>query len=274
MTLHDFKKVTDSYSNTKKMPVLFVGHGNPLNAIEKNTYSLGWETLGKNLPQPNAILSISAHWLTEGTFVHISQKPKTIHDFWGFPQKLYKVSYPCPGAPDFAADAQKIIKKTKVQQDSEWGIDHGTWVVLMHLFPKANIPVFEMSIDVTKPSQFHFELGRELAKLREKGVLIMGTGNIVHNLGIIQYDAQANPFDWAIEFDALSKKLIEEGNFEALINYHKLGHAAQLSIPTPDHYWPMLSILGLRDKKDTISFPINGIAHGSISMRAFLYSAQ
>lgn len=271
MTLKQLKKITESYENTPRMPVIFVGHGSPMNAIERNEYSLGWEALGKRLIRPNAVLCISAHWLTEGTFVHDAKKPKTIHDFWGFPEELYKISYPCPGAPEKAKELQSLIKGTKVMTDSEWGLDHGTWVVMTHLFPRADVPVFEMSIDVNMNSESHYQLGQELIALRDKGVLIVGSGNIVHNLGIMQYEASAKPFDWALEFDELTKKLIEKGDDRSLIEYQKLGKAAHLSVPTPDHYWPMLYALALRRKNDNISFPVNGISNGSISMRAILF---
>lgn len=272
MTLKQFKSKAASYSKTSKMPVLFIGHGNPMNAIEANQYTRAWESLSKKLSKPNAILSVSAHWLTERTFVHAAKRPKTMHDFWGFPDELYEIQYNCPGAPKLAKEVQSLIKKMKVESDSEWGIDHGTWVPLRYLFPEADVPVFQLSIDVSKPSKFHYDIGKELALLRERGVLIIGSGNIVHNLGRMQYEPDAKPYDWAVEFDELSKELVIKGEHEPLITYEKLGKAAVLSIPTPDHYWPLLYSLALQKKDDQISFPVNGIAHGSVSMRAIVIS--
>lgn len=270
MALKEFEQVTEQFSHTQKMPVLFVGHGSPMNAAEDNAFARAWKTLGKSLPKPTAILAISAHWLTEGTFVHVAKKPKTIHDFWGFPKALYDMTYPCPGAPEIARETKELVKKVKVGEDTDWGIDHGTWIVLHHLYPNADIPVFQMSIDISKPSQFHYELGALLAPLRKKGVLIMGSGNLVHNLGRIAWDEKAEPFDWAIEFDATAKKLLEKGDHRSLVAYEKLGTAAALAIPTPDHYWPLLYTLGLKESGDGLTFPVEGIAHGSVSMRAVL----
>jgi 4,5-DOPA dioxygenase extradiol len=268
MTLQEFRKLSEAFLNTPRMPALFVGHGSPMNGIENTSFARGWKTLGDTLPRPTVILAISAHWLTEGTFVHIAEEPKTIHDFWGFPKALYDITYPCPGSPAYAKAAQTLLTETSVHTDRDWGIDHGTWIVLHRMFPAADIPVFQMSIDMSKPARFHYELGRALAPLREKGVLIMGSGNIVHNLGRIDFAPDAKIFDWAAEFDEQAKMLITKGDHEALINHEKLGHAASLAIPTPDHYWPLLYILGLKESGDEVSFPITGIVHGSISMRA------
>lgn len=270
MTLKEFAQVTDAFPSTLRMPVIFVGHGSPMNGIEDNAFSRGWKTLGDSLPRPLAILAISAHWLTEGTFVHVAEKPKTIHDFWGFPKELYDLTYPCPGTPVYAKAAQALIATTRVETDLDWGIDHGTWIVLHRMFPEADIPVFQMSIDMSKSAQFHYELGRELAALREKGVLIMGSGNIVHNLGRINFNEDASIFDWAAEFDETAKALIAKGDHAALIDHEALGHAAALAIPIPDHYWPLLYTLGLQAKNEEVSFPIEGITHGSISMRSVL----
>ena len=200
-------------------------------------------------------------------------QPTTIHDFWGFPEDLYRVRYDCPGAPELAAELRSLIKVARVEPDAEWGIDHGTWVPLRFLFPDADIPTLQLSIDLARPSRFHYQLGAELAPLRDQGVLIIGSGNIVHNLGRVSYDSDAEPFDWAEEFDAQARELIEAGDHEALIAYEELGKAASLSIPTPDHYWPLLYVLGLQGKDERggaepISFPVEGIAHGSVSMRA------
>ncbi len=268
MTLHELKKIIDTLPSMPRMPVLFVGHGSPMNALEQNIYTRSWKDLGEKLPRPSAILSISAHWITEGTFVHVEAKPKIIHDFYGFPKELYALTYPCPGAPEVASATQEILTPTIVLPDSQWGIDHGTWVVLHHMFPNADIPVFQMSIDVSRSHEQHYELGRLLMPLREKGVLIMGSGNLVHNLGRIDFNEEAVPFDWALEFDTQAKNLLQDGDHRALINYENLGQSAAISIPTPDHYWPLLYALGLQEKNESLTFPVEGISHGSISMRA------
>ena len=268
MTLREFTAHADMLPSTPRMPALFVGHGSPMNAIEDNSFARGWNRLGKDLPRPAAILAISAHWLTEGTFVHVATKPKTIHDFWGFPKALYDMHYPCTGAPNIARAVTTMNTPTHIAPDTDWGIDHGTWIVLKRMYPDADIPVFQLSINMSQPSQFHFELGQALAPLREKGVLIMGSGNLVHNLGNISFEEHAEPFDWAVEFDAQAKTLLNKGDFQSLIAYEKHGHAAALAIPTPDHYWPLLCTLGLVQANEHLSFPIEGIAHGSISMRA------
>ncbi len=273
MTLGDLKNLADSGGVSEKMPVVFFGHGSPMNGIEDNQYSRAWIELGTKLPRPRAILSISAHWLTEGTRVHVAEKPKTIHDFWGFPKELYNLTYPCAGSPEVAHETQKLVGKTEVAPDNDWGVDHGTWIVLHRVFPKADIPVFQMSIDYTKDAAWHYELGRELAGLRRRGVLIIGSGNIVHNLGIIDFDPAAKPRDWALEFDDTARILIEQGNHKALMEYEKLGHAADLAIPTPDHYWPLMYILALQEKDESLSYPIDGIAHGSVSMRTITFGS-
>lgn len=268
MTLNDLKTFAENSPATEKMPVLFIGHGSPMNAIENTVWSEVWKKVGEAVPRPRAILSVSAHWLSEGTRVHAAEKPKTIHDFYGFPKALYDMTYPCPGSPADAKGTAKIITRAQVAEDLDWGIDHGTWIVLARMFPKADIPVFQLSIDISKPSEFHYELGKELRALREKGILIMGSGNIVHNLGRVNFDPNAKPFDWALEFDDVSKKLLEAGDDTSLIHYEKLGHAAKLSVPTPDHYWPLLYILGARDEKEKLEFLTEGVTFGSVSMRA------
>lgn len=270
MSVHEFLDATESLPNTEKMPALFIGHGSPMNGIEDNSYSRGWEALGQSLPRPKAILSISAHWYTEGTFVHVGEKPMTIHDYWGFPEASYQVEYRAPGAPTLARTIKTLITNTEVHEDSDWGLDHGTWTVLHRMYPEADVPVFQLSIDLSKPPSFHYELGAQLLALRAKGVLIMGSGNLVHNLGHVNFHPDAKRFDWAEEFDILASKLILKGDHQPLIAYDTLGHAAALSIPTPDHYLPLLYILGLQGTDDEVSFPIEGIAHGSISMRSVL----
>jgi 4,5-DOPA dioxygenase extradiol len=255
---------------TQRMPALFVGHGSPMNGIEDNSFVRGWERLGADLPRPRAILSISAHWLTHSTEVHIAENPRTIHDFWGFPEVLYALTYPCPGSPFDASAVESLVKSTHINKDSDWGIDHGTWIVLHRMYPAADIPVFQMSIDMTRSHKEHYELAKEFALLRKRGVLIMGSGNLVHNLGMIDFNEHANTFPWAREFDEKARELIARHDHQSLIGYEKLGHIAQLSIPTPDHYWPLLYILGLQEEDEGVTFPIEGITHGSISMRSVL----
>ena len=250
--LETLKKLSD-LPETKRMPALFVGHGSPMNGIEENAYVEGWKALGRNLPRPRAILSISAHWLTRGTEVHAAKKPRTIHDFWGFPKELYELNYACPGSPEYAAATIEAVTGTKVRADQEWGIDHGTWIVLHRMYPAADIPVFQMSIDMTRSHKEHYALAKELSLLRRRGVLIMGSGNIVHNLGMIDFNGHAGVFPWAADFDGITKDLIMKRDHTALMNYEKLGHAATLAIPTPDHYWPLLYILGLEENDEEAS---------------------
>lgn len=268
MTLHEFGQIMTTLQPTPRFPVLFIGHGSPMNALQYNTYTKGWAELGKILSRPSAILSVSAHWLTEGTKVHGVEKPKTIHDFYGFPKELYDMRYDAPGSPRLAEETVAVLEPTMVTRDTDWGLDHGTWVPLLHMFPDATIPVFQMSIDVSRSHRAHYELATLLRSLREKGVLIIGSGNIVHNLGNITWEENAKPFEWAECFDERAAMLLADGNHDALIAYEKLGADAALSIPTPDHYWPLLYALGATTKNEPVSFPVRGIAHGSISMRA------
>ena len=269
MKLSSLKKVADKYGSSDKMPVLFVGHGNPMNAILDNSFTQGWTEITNDLPKPNAILCVSAHWETNGTFVTAMDRPKTIHDFYGFPQKLFDVQYPSPGAPAYAKEVQEVVETTEVKPDHEWGLDHGTWSVLVKMFPQADIPVFQLSLDYSKPAQFHYDLSQELASLRRKGVLIMGSGNIVHNLRMADLRNESNPYDWALEFDALSKNLIERREHKRLIEYQKLGKAAQLSIPTPEHYLPMLYAIALQEQGEEVTFFNEQMAFRSGSMRSF-----
>lgn len=250
------------------MPVLFIGHGNPMNAIEDNEFSKAWKTIPQHLPKPKAILCISAHWQTSGTFITVAEKPKTIYDFYGFPKSLYEVKYDCPGAPDLANDIIHNIERTKVTGDKNWGLDHGTWSILAQMYPAADIPVIQLSINKKEGMFFHYELAKELGFLRRKGVLIVGSGNIVHNLRMAIFSPDAKPYDWALEFDEQVKELLLQENFTSLINYRKLGKAALLSVPTPDHYIPLLCCLGLKTKEETLTFPVVGMAFGSGSMRS------
>jgi 4,5-DOPA dioxygenase extradiol len=252
----------------RKMPALFVGHGSPMNAIEDNEFSRAWEKVGKGLPRPNAILCISAHWETSGTLVTGMEKPKTIHDFGGFPPELYAMEYAAPGSPGLARVTQEAVQKTRVRLDQSWGLDHGTWSVLCRMFPSADVPVIQLSLDRTQAPAFHYSLGRELHALRNKGVLIVGSGNIVHNLGVIAW--QDKGYDWAIEFDETVKHLIASGDHDSIVRYQSLGQAARLAIPTNEHYLPLLYILALQDKQEQIRFFADRVTLGSISMRSLL----
>jgi 4,5-DOPA dioxygenase extradiol len=251
-----------------KMPALFVGHGNPMNAIEDNEFSAAWAAVGKRLPRPNAILCVSAHWETRGTLVTGMDKPKTIHDFGGFPPELYAVEYPVPGSPALARLTQATVKKATVGFDQSWGLDHGTWSVLCRMFPEADIPVIQLSLDGTQAPEYHYALGQELRSLRNRGILIVGSGNIVHNLRVIQWEDKA--YDWAIEFDATIKGLIERGDHGAIAKYHELGKAAQLAVPTNEHYLPLLYILALQEKQEQPRFFADRVTMGSLSMRSVL----
>jgi 4,5-DOPA dioxygenase extradiol len=267
-TLGDAFAGLTSLPLSERMPVAFIGHGNPMNAIEDNAYSKSWKSLGTKLPKPKAILCVSAHWETSGTYVTAMEKPKTIHDFGGFPQALFDAQYPAPGSPEVAKETAKEVKKTNVGLDDKWGLDHGTWSVLLPMYPKADIPVLQLSLDYTKPPQYHYELAKELSKLRERGVLIIGSGNIVHNLRMMKWNG--GNYDWAEEFDAVAKKHIASGDHKPLIEYEKLGNAAKLSIPTNEHYLPMLYILGLTAKNESPTFFNESVDLGSVSMRSFV----
>jgi len=269
MKLNELNKLADNFAPSPKMPVLFVGHGNPMNAISENSFTRGWAESVKNLPNPKAILCVSAHWETKGTFVTAMESPRTIHDFGGFPQELFDVQYPASGSPEYAKEVQKVVEKTEVHLDHEWGLDHGTWSVLVKMFPDANVPVFQLSLDYTKPPQYHYELAQQLSSLRRKGVLIVGSGNIVHNLRMADLRNESNPYDWALEFDALSKELIKKREHSKLINYQALGNAAKLSIPTAEHYLPMLYALALHEKDEELGFFNEEMAFRSGSMRSF-----
>jgi len=249
------------------LPAFFFGHGNPMNALEQNAYTEGWSAIGKTLPRPRAILSISAHWFVPKTGVTITTAPRTIHDFGGFPRELYQVKYPAPGDPDLARRVQKMLAPLQVNLDESWGLDHGTWSVLFHVYPQADIPVVQLSIDETQPAAFHYELGRRLAPLRDEGVLIMGSGNLVHNLHAYAWGRHpVDPFDWAVRFEEQVREMVVAGEHKPLIEYEKLGRDALLSIPTPDHYLPFLYALATRRQGEPVAFPIQGVDGGSISM--------
>lgn len=256
--------------STERMPVLFIGHGSPMNAIDSNDYTRTLTALGKNLPVPKAILVISAHWMTEGTWVTEMPKPKTIHDFYGFPQELFDVQYPAPGSPETAKLIQNITSNPKVHGDKEqWGLDHGTWSVLRHLYPKANIPVMQLSIDMSQPPEYHVQLGQQISKLRDQGVLILGSGNLVHNLRQIRWEANAQPFEWAVEFDEWLKEKLLDRDFKSVLNDFHATTAGKLSVPSMDHYYPLHYILGAADKNDPLKFEFEELQNGSISMRSF-----
>lgn len=252
-----------------KMPVLFIGHGSPMNGIEDNVFSKTWSKLGAEIPMPKAVLVVSAHWLTNGTHITAMESPKTIHDFGGFPQALFEVQYPAPGSPELAVETSKLITSTSVGLDHDWGLDHGTWTVVRHMYPNADIPVLQLSIDYSKPPQYHYDLAKELASLRKKGVLIIGSGNMVHNLRMVAWDKLNEPeygYDWAHEINQVFKDKIVKGDVQSLIQYERLGSAAKLAIPTPDHYYPLLYTLGLQDKTDDIQFFNDKAVGGSLTM--------
>ena len=249
------------------LPAIFIGHGNPLNALAQNRYTEAWHQIGHNIPRPKAILAISAHWYVPDTGVTITTAPRTIHDFGGFPAELYNVKYSAPGDPELARRVQQILAPLPVKLDESWGLDHGTWSVLCHVYPDADIPVVQLSIDEREPADFHFELGRRLAPLRDEGVLIFGSGNLVHNLHAYAWGRRpAEPYDWALRFEAAARQMIAAAEYEPLLNYESLGRDALLSIPTPDHYLPLLYILGTRQQGEAVSFPVEGVDGGSISM--------
>lgn len=257
------------------MPALFIGHGNPMNGIENNEFSLAWEKLGITLPKPAAVLVISAHWLTKGTFITAMEKPKTIHDFGGFPQELFDVQYPAPGNPKMAAEVRSILQQTNAGLDHEWGLDHGAWTVLKRMYPNADIPVLQLSIDFYKPALYHFELGKQLASLRKKGVLIIGSGNMIHNLRLVDFaniDRVDYGYDWAIEMHELFKQKITAGDYKGLIDYEHLSKSAKLAIPTPDHYYPLLYTLGMQQKNETPLFFNDKLVAGSLNMTSVQFS--
>ncbi|MGV8997820.1 MAG: 4,5-DOPA dioxygenase extradiol [Parvibaculaceae bacterium] len=252
------------------MPAVFIGHGNPMYAIEPNAYTAGWAQLAASLPRPKAILCISAHWYTQGTGVTAMLAPRTIHDFGRFPQALFDVQYPAPGDPALAARIIDLLQPLGVISDTSWGLDHGTWSVLVHAFPQADIPVLQLSIDGTKPNSFHYELGQRLSALRDEGVLIIGSGNVVHNLSLVKWQGDATPFDWATSFNDAVRDHITRSDHAPLIDYEAMGEPALLSIPTPDHYLPLLYVLGAIRPSDKVTFPVDGIDMGSLSMLCVL----
>ncbi len=269
MKLKALETITQELSQTEKMPVLFLGHGSPMNAIEENEFVTGFRNIGKGIPKPKAILVISAHWETKGTFVTAMDKPRTIHDFGGFPKALFDVEYPAPGSPELANETKSIIKKTPVGLDEKWGLDHGAWSVVKHLYPKADVPVIQMSIDYTQGAQYHYDLAKELAALRKKGVLIVGSGNMVHNLGMVAWDklnTDSYGYDWAIEANEKMKKYILTGDHQPLIDFKSQGKAFDLAIPSPEHYLPLIYSLALKEKNEKITIFNDKAVAGSLTM--------
>ncbi len=270
MTLKELSKISDGFKATATMPALFVGHGSPMNAIEDNEFSRTWQNLGKELPKPNAILCISAHWETNGTFVTAMESPKTIHDFGGFPRELFAVQYPAKGSDTLVKETKQVISKAVVELDHEWGLDHGAWSVIKHMYPNADVPVVQLSLDYRQGASYHYELAKELASLRNKGVLIVGSGNMVHNLGIMDWRNADQGYDWAVTANEKFKSLITAKNHSSLINYSQLGKEAQMSIPSPEHYLPLLYILALQNDKEEARFFNDKEVYGSISMTGVL----
>lgn len=251
------------------MPVLFLGHGSPMNAIEENQFVQGFRKAAAEIPKPNAILCISAHWYTQGTLVTAMKMPRTIHDFGGFPQALFDVQYPAPGDPELAKETAELLAPVPVEEDHSWGLDHGAWSVIKHMYPEADIPVIQLSIDYTKPPQYHFELAQKLNKLREKGILIIGSGNIVHNLRLIDWrniNTVGAGWDWAVEAREKTNNWLLDGNFQNIINYQKQGTFMQYAVPTPDHYLPLVYTLGLKDKSENLALFNDELIGGSLSM--------
>ena len=252
---------------SKILPAIFFGHGNPMNAIQHNGYTEAWSAIGRRIGKPKAILSISAHWYLPMTGVTIATAPRTIHDFGGFPDELFQVEYPAPGDPTLAARVQQMLAPIPVVQDNRWGLDHGTWSVLCHAYPDADVPIVQFSIDERQPAAFHLEVGKRLAVLREEGVLIVGSGNLVHNLHTYAWGRHPQePYDWAIRFEQQAREMLLAGENAPLVNYENLGRDAHLSVPTPDHYLPLLYVIGTRQANEPVSFPVEGVDGGSISM--------
>ena len=267
--LTDLYTLSGRLTGSEKMPVLFLGHGNPMNAIEENEFVKGFRNIAKTFSRPSAILCISAHWLTQGTKVTAMEMPPTIHDFGGFPQALYAVQYPAKGSPELAKETKELLDPTLVELDEKWGLDHGAWSVLRHLYPNADIPVIQLSIDYSKPAQYHFELAKRLTALRHKGVLIIGSGNIIHNLRLVDFrhfDKDNYGYDWAIEAREIINSYLLDGNYQPLIQYAQQSSAVQLAIPTPDHYFPLIYSLGLQQKGEELSLFNDKLVAGSLSM--------
>lgn len=273
-TLSALQALGNELQHSKRMPVLFIGHGNPMNAITDNGFHKKWQELGKSLPRPHAILSISAHWTTDGTKVATTNHPKTIHDFGGFPKKLFDQQYPAPGSPELAKLTQELVTYSHIQGDDSWGLDHGTWSVLLPMYPMADIPVFQLSLNYDQPSSYHYEIGKQLSKLRDKGVLIIGSGNLVHNLYKVDWAGGNKVYDWAQEFDSKFTEWIKKGDHQSILNYQKiLGNTAEMAHPTNEHLLPLFYILGLQQKGEEVSFFNDQFDMASVSMRSLVVQA-
>jgi 4,5-DOPA dioxygenase extradiol len=269
MKLNDLNTMTEPSSGTEKMPVLFLGHGSPMNAIEENEFVDGFRAIGKQIPKPKAILCISAHWETRGTYVTAMDKPLTIHDFGGFPQELFDVEYPAPGSPELAKEVSSTVHKAEVRLDEKWGLDHGCWSVVRHLYPNADVPVVQMSLDYYQPPQLHFELAKELAFLRDKGILIIGSGNLVHNLRLLAWDKideAGYGYDWALEANDKIKSFILNGDMKSLLQYQSQGTSFKMAIPTPEHYLPMLYAMALKEGNEQVTLFNDKAVGGSLTM--------
>lgn len=254
---------------SQPLPAIFVGHGNPMNALEQNAWTEGWRRLGERNPRPRAVLAVSAHWFVSSTALTISTAPRTIHDFGGFPEALYKVQYPAPGDPELAERVQRLLAPLDAALDDTWGLDHGTWSVLRHVYPDADIPVVQLSINAQQPARFHFDIGQALAPLRDENILVLGSGNLVHNLHLYDWGRKGGePYEWAARFERQARELIIANDADPLIDYESLGPDASYSIPTPEHYLPLLYVLGSRSGADPVSFPVEGIEGKSVSMLA------
>lgn len=267
--LSQLEKLSSFLANSTKMPVLFLGHGDPMNAIRENEFVRGFKEVAQSLPKPKAIICVSAHWLTNGTQVTAMEQPKTIHDFGGFPKELYEVEYGAAGSPALAEETRTILGSEIASLDYDWGLDHGAWSVIKHLYPDAEIPIIQLSIDYRKPALYHYELAQQLSSLREKGILIVGSGNIVHNLRMLDFEHKSEEnfgYDWAYEARNTVNERLLNGDHKALLNYQQLGKAVKLAVPTPDHYFPLIYALGLKDKQDSISLFNDELVEGAISM--------
>jgi 4,5-DOPA dioxygenase extradiol len=252
---------------SSRLPAIFFGHGNPMNALQDNEWTRGWAVLGRHLPRPRAVLSISAHWYLPATALTATASPRTIHDFGGFPRELFEVQYPAPGDPDLVHRVRELLHPLDVRTDIPWGLDHGTWSVLRHVFPAADVPVVQLSIDESQPPSFHYGLGRMLRPLRDEGILLAGSGDIVHNLHAYAWGSHpVEPFDWGLRFERKVRERMLRGDHQPLVDYESLGRDAELSVPTPEHYLPLLYVLGASDESDAVTFPVEGMDGGSVSM--------
>ncbi|TCD11754.1 4,5-DOPA dioxygenase extradiol [Pedobacter frigidisoli] len=270
-TLSQFRSFTQRLPQTDLMPTLFIGHGSPMNGIENNEFSQSWAELAKNIPVPKAVLVVSAHWYTHGTFVTAMDFPSTIHDFGGFPQALFDVQYPAPGDAKLAAEIPGLVNAANIGLDHDWGLDHGTWTVVKHMYPDANIPVLQLSIDYTKSPEQHYEIAKEIYALRKKGVLVLGSGNMVHNLRMLSWEMiNGGGYDWANEMNDKFKNLIANGDHKPLIDYRNLGADAMLAIPTPEHYLPLIYTLGMKKDSEEVSFFNDKAVGGSLTMTSVL----